>query len=163
MVNKITAQTEKGWTRKFPTAYGIYWARTPKAAKAFLMEFDRYGNWHFGSEVSTFDDELKRSDYEWLGPISPSDTEQLIRLRDWKESAMTILAQYDAVADSFGGRLGSSKMENLERGVEQLRKIAKEALRFRSEMNGPCNHEEYMTKLCTQCEIREALAQLQQS
>ena len=41
--------------------------------------------------------------------------------------------------------------------VETLRKIAEEALRFRVEVNGACEHDEYMIKLCTQCEIRAVL------
>ena len=72
----------------------------------------------------------------------PSDTEQLIKLRDWKESAMTILAQYDAVAESFGGRLGSSKMENLERGVGRLRQAGTNAL---------ATLESERDKLCVRC------------
>ena len=49
--------------------------------------------------------------------------------------------------------------------VEQrdlLVSIAKDALRFREEMNGKCDHDEAMTKLCTQCEIRAALATVEQ-
>lgn len=42
-------------------------------------------------------------------------------LRDWKESAMNLLHDYDAIAEPFGGKLGSSKIQNLERGVAQLR------------------------------------------
>lgn len=54
----------------------------------------------------------------------------------------------------FLGPILHSDFEQLLR----LRKIAEDALQFRIEMNGACGHDEYMTKLCTQCEIREALA-----
>lgn len=42
--------------------------------------------------------------------------------------------------------------------VEVLTAIAKEALQFCEETHGLCDHDESMAKLCTQCEIREALA-----
>ena len=50
----------------------------------------------------------------------------------------------------------AAEWDALQSQLEQLRTIAEGALRFRVEMNGACNHDEYMTKLCTQCEIREA-------
>lgn len=46
---------------------------------------------------------------------------EVAQLRNWKESAMHLLGGYDAVAETFGSALGSSKVKNLERGVAQLR------------------------------------------
>lgn len=43
------------------------------------------------------------------------------RQRAWKESAMTLLTRYDNLAETFGGKLGSSKVTNLETGVAALR------------------------------------------
>lgn len=67
-------------------------------------------------EQSTLDEAIEKA--------RASDFEQLIRLREWKESAMTLLSRYDSIADTFGGKLGSSKIDNLERGVARLRKAA---------------------------------------
>lgn len=39
----------------------------------------------------------------------------------WKREAIALLERYDAVAETFGGELGSSKVTNLERGVAELR------------------------------------------
>lgn len=63
---------------------------------------------------------------------SPPDFEQLQRLRDWKESAMTLLSRYDSIAEMFGGKLGSSKIDNLERAVERLRSAARNAMEWMS-------------------------------
>lgn len=45
---------------------------------------------------------------------------------------------------------------------ERLLQIARDALQDRVEMNGHCNHDEYMVKLCSQCEIRQLLATIEQ-
>jgi hypothetical protein len=62
-----------------------------------------------------------------------NDSDRLITIIDeqgwWKESAMSILAEYDEIAESFGGKLGSSKMENLRDGIESLRIQLAEARR----------------------------------
>lgn len=42
--------------------------------------------------------------------------------------------------------------------LDALIRIAQDALTFRELMNGRCGHDEYMAQLCTQCEIRAALA-----
>lgn len=60
---------------------------------------------------------------------------------------------------SIKGELARER-DDLQSQLEQLRTIAEGALRFRVETNGACNHDEYMTKLCTQCEIRAALEKL---
>jgi hypothetical protein len=57
---------------------------------------------------------------------------EVAQLRSWKESAMSLLTSYDTIAKSFGGALGSSKVKNLERGVDQLRE-ALEGLAWHSQ------------------------------
>lgn len=70
-------------------------------------------------------------------------------------------AEHEPVAR--GGESGGSKryllseIEYLLTEREKLRAIARDALRFREEVNGRCGHDGAMTKLCTQCEIRAAL------
>lgn len=51
------------------------------------------------------------------------------RQRAWKESAMTLLTRYDNLAETFGGKPGSSKVTNLENGVAALRVVVKTAQR----------------------------------
>lgn len=45
---------------------------------------------------------------------------------------------------------------------ERLLAIARDALRFREEMNGKCDHDQMMTEMCSQCEIREVITTSEQ-
>lgn len=58
-------------------------------------------------------------------------------LRQWKAEALPLLTRYDNLAETFGGKLGSSKVNNLERGVtalrEQLAQVEKERNDLRNE------------------------------
>ena len=112
--------TETGW-KKFPRADGYYWWAISGEVRLLEVIHSSKEAWTEGDDTNQWD-----KAYHWtgkfLGPISPSDFEQLLRLRDWKESAMTLLPRYDGIAETFGGKLGSSKIDNLERGVKRLRK-----------------------------------------
>lgn len=103
------------WTKEGPKIDGVYWWRWPQNGQQIVFEV--YG----GKVFLGMQEQHPPTDGEWLGPIAPSDFEQLTRLREWKESAMTLLARYDSIAETFGGKLGSSKVDNLEQGVNQLR------------------------------------------
>lgn len=46
---------------------------------------------------------------------------EIDRQRAWKESVMSLLTRYHDLAETFGGKLGSSKATNLEAGVAALR------------------------------------------
>lgn len=110
------AETETGWKKDWPTVTGYYWRRINASDLPTLVRII--------GDTCRFTDgssEGRYECYEFLGPLAATDFEQLARLREWKESAMTLLARYDSIAETFGGRLGSSKIDNLERGVSQLR------------------------------------------
>lgn len=72
--------SETVWTKEFPHKIGFYWCRTEQY-RELPAEFD-------GRSVSTlygvrlFADDVLGLQPEFLGPISPSDFEELIRLRE---------------------------------------------------------------------------------
>jgi rubredoxin len=53
--------------------------------------------------------------------IEPDDPRTVDDLIAWKQSATTLLMRYSAIADTFGGDVGDSRVETLEAGVAQLR------------------------------------------
>lgn len=73
------SDSDRGWSKEFPTVNGFYWVRTEQY-RELPAEFD-------GRSISAlyglrlFADDLPRLLPEYLGPISPSDFEQLLRLR----------------------------------------------------------------------------------
>lgn len=86
--------TETGWSKELPEAQGWYWVRSgprglPVAVEFFPTMMDRrrpmvrYPG-KDGFMVAIAGDAKP----EWLGPISPSDFEQLLRLRAAARSAM---------------------------------------------------------------------------
>lgn len=142
---------DTGWSKEWPAERGFYWTRdTPDDTNILLVEVNR-------NRLTICGDDRHRNvneafvDSEFLGPISPSDFEQLVRLRDWKESAMKLLSRYDSIAETFGGKLGSLKVDNLERGVERLRKAASNALKYLEDTGESCRTSDLVTAL------REAL------
>lgn len=70
---------------------------------------------------------LERENERVLGLLRSSEKagvavdDQVASLMEWKESAVTLLTRYDDIAATFPGVLGSSKVENLENGVKELR------------------------------------------
>jgi hypothetical protein len=114
-------QIETGWTDRYPhkpdTGDEYYFVRRKDRKDVVVMGFSMGKAWLNG--VSYEPSELRS--HLFLGPLKPEDLQQLTRLRDWKESAMTLLSRYDSIAETFGGKLGSSKIDNLEQGVKQLR------------------------------------------
>lgn len=87
------ANSEAGWTKKFPSAHGCYWVKYLRVGlrhvPPFLIEVDAHGIWNFGVEVSR--DYYSFHDCEFLGPVTVSDAEQLIELSKAAESMLTLL------------------------------------------------------------------------
>lgn len=65
--------------------------------------------------------ESERKRAKGLQSMNSSLAAKVDRQRAWKESAMTLLTRYDNLAETFDGKLGSSKVTNLENGVAALR------------------------------------------
>ena len=78
---------------------------------------------------------------------------QQIATADGKEEARTIVRALNA----------AEQHTTLVEQRDRLLQIARDALSFRIEMNGSCNHDNYMIKLCSQCEIRYLLTTIEQS
>lgn len=91
------AENETGWSKHFPKAQGWYWVRSgpiglPVAVEFFPALMDRRqpmvrypGKSGFMVAVA------EEGKPEWLGPISPSDFEQLTRLRNDIEEAREVI------------------------------------------------------------------------
>lgn len=76
-----------------------------------------------------------------------------------KDNVLTLAAKnHELYGSELSQRLLISAQATINER-ERLREIAKDALRFREEVNGKCDHDEAMTKLCTQCEIRAVLGE----
>jgi hypothetical protein len=119
----MSTELETGWSKAFPQVSGWYWMRGFRQYRMLPVEVNGSSfGMMYGNGVLFFARDAEGC--EFLGPIIPVDTEQLVRLRE--SNAVLV-------------------------------RIAQDALQFRILMNGPCKHEEFMIKLCTQCEIRSAL------
>lgn len=84
---------ETGWTRN-PTAYGVYWMRLDGEDKPFFMPVhvlvDGLSVYHEGKAYPRPTPE-GFTDRKFLGPISPSDAEQLIQLRKAATNAVKLI------------------------------------------------------------------------
>lgn len=91
--------TERGWTKEFPQVEGFYFARRTQtnAPALTVIEVWQYEDEWYAYRFANQDDieakEFIRSLYEYLGPISPSDFEQLIRLRNAAEQMLTAVGK----------------------------------------------------------------------
>ena len=85
--------TERGWTKEFPATSGIYWARWPSSVtvNTFIVEVIGKRFYMTGRSLICPNHETPYP-AEWRGPISPSDFEQLTRLR---AVAATVLKYLD--------------------------------------------------------------------
>lgn len=83
------AETETGWTKEWPTVDGVYWYRLDSASVADVVEVCRGDVYYAGDGVGV---SVRNHDGgEWLGPISPSDAEQLIELRTLLRDIQAVL------------------------------------------------------------------------
>lgn len=86
------ASTETGWTKEFPKADGYYWWAISGEVRLLEVILGQREAWTQGDDTNQWE-----KAYYWtgkfLGPISPSDAEQLMELR----SAMRF--QYDALCE----------------------------------------------------------------
>lgn len=114
-----TKPNETGWTTADPKVDGVYWWRAD--------ESDNDPDIHFVQGESFYQVGFASSEFtakfggEWFGPISPSDFEQLIRLRkavsdalEWIEASL----DYDDVAMD-GSRVMTALREALANTGEQ--------------------------------------------
>lgn len=77
--------TDTGWSTAKPEHDGYYWWRFDVADPAAPSEIRDGRVYDFQARGSVL---LETLDGEWLGPISPSDFEQLLRLREAAEAAL---------------------------------------------------------------------------
>lgn len=116
---------ETGWTKEFPTVSGIYWARWPSSVSVntFIVEVIGRKFYMTGRSLICPNSETPYPD-EWLGPISPADFEQLIRLRT--VAAQTVIALDATVVDepkSTNG-LAFQQYEHFDVQLKSLRNAA---------------------------------------
>lgn len=103
-MSTTNTDTETGWSKEFPSQTGDYWFRTDEHDPMVIIEISGGGIpggapvpfrvYEFGMEEggiskATFQRKYRRAEY--LGPISPSDFEQLIRLRKALSDALESL------------------------------------------------------------------------
>lgn len=75
------AEIKTGWTRKFPMTLGDYWLRfTDPPSDVCIVEVNNRGVFQAGV-VGDIRNRVAIDECEWLGPLSPSDAEQLSELR----------------------------------------------------------------------------------
>lgn len=74
------ANTETGWMKEFPQVSGWYWMRGFRQYRTLPTEVngDKFGMM-YGNGVLF--DAVDAEGAEFLGPLSPSDAEQLVELR----------------------------------------------------------------------------------
>lgn len=87
------AESETRWTKEKPTVEGVYWSRIDEFDKQPTpVRFERYANgvavFEFGCAES-FQREHETEDYEYLGPFTAADAEQLSELRKVAQRALT--------------------------------------------------------------------------
>lgn len=80
--------TGTGWTKDIPRnnhfyVVGWYFQRRLSNHAMQVVEINQHGNvWRIGANnIKQVSDLRATGDYEWLGPVSPSDAEQLVELR----------------------------------------------------------------------------------
>lgn len=77
-------------------------------------------------------------------------------LSQWKREALPLLTRYDNLAETFGGKLGSSKVANLEQGVTALREQLAEAHTWTDRKNAAIETWQQQVK-----ELQSQLAQVE--
>ena len=89
--------SDTGWSKEFPQVEGFYFARRTQTNVPGLtvIQVWQYEDEWFAYRFANQDDieakDFVRSLYEYLGPLSPSDFEQLIRLQKVAAKAQAFL------------------------------------------------------------------------
>jgi hypothetical protein len=84
----MSTESEAGWSKTLPEQQGWYWVRSgpsglPAAVEFFPTMMDRRRPMVRYPGKDGFMVALAEGpNPEWLGPLTPADTEQLVRLRD---------------------------------------------------------------------------------
>ena len=92
--------SDSRWGKEFPQVEGFYFARrtqTNAPGLTIIQVWQYEDEWYayrFANQNDIEAEDFIRSLYEYLGPLSPSDFEQLIRLR--KVAALTLKMLDDA-------------------------------------------------------------------
>ena len=134
-------KAETGWSNR-PAPHGdfyvagFYWRRDKSTLAVKIIEIDQHGYIYLGHspEHRFIIDYLTSGGYEFLGPLSPTDTEQLATLRVAAGEALEAVIrrfekEYQELTD---GQFGT--VERLLRGSDRPHRINQE--RVRNE-NGP--------------------------
>lgn len=82
----MSTESESGWSREWPSITGYYWRRINEQDYPSLVRI-------VGDECRFTDGshEGRYECYQFLGPLSPADTDQLVRLR---EAARDVVQMY---------------------------------------------------------------------
>ena len=72
--------TENGWTQQLPTANGIYWYQIDAESTPDVVQIHNRDVYYTGEAGAT--SLTSHVGGQWLGPISPSDFQQLAALRE---------------------------------------------------------------------------------
>lgn len=77
---------EPGWTTKLPTANGVYWYRFDAKSLPDIVQVHGRDVYYTGEGVGL--SVVNHTGGEFLGPLSPSDAEQLSELRKAAQVAL---------------------------------------------------------------------------
>ena len=143
---RTNAATKGDWTIR-----GGHWIDGGVKLAGYGIRFsdspfeERYGGWDARTNYppETPEGTQASADRSFLAHARV-DIDALIRdwraLQRWKAEALPLLTRYDNLAETFGGKLGSSKVTNLEVGVaalrEQLNTAADLEMLARDEISG---------------------------
>lgn len=98
----------EGWTKDIPRkgdwyVSGWYFQRRLSNHAQRVVEINQHGYiWHGDNPTTQFVIDLRETgDYEWLGPISPSDATQLVELRKAAQSLLDVIDNADYGLDVY--------------------------------------------------------------
>lgn len=120
-LEEVKEEKSSGWSKEFPKVQGSYWARrlqTGQPEPKVIEVCCDAGEWfayRAGNARDIDPAKFIESEYEFLGPISPSDTEELFKLREAAENALTFMEKW------FGEHPTWTSVER-EKVMPQLRK-----------------------------------------
>lgn len=98
----MSTESEAGWSKEYPSLkYGSwFWLRHTLDSEPELHQLTGGRNW-----MESFG--IVRETTEFLGPITPADTEQLVRLREAAQSALEYLQPYAGTNRTINGTVAA--------------------------------------------------------
>lgn len=117
--------SEAKWSKEFPKVEGVYWARrtqTNRSEPQAIRVWDYEGDWYayrFGDGRDIEADDFIKSMYEYLGPVTPADVEQLIDLRAESLKGICVycgeIQQYESLEHKSGEGGNRIRVEHIKK------------------------------------------------